>query len=150
MAKRAPFFPLSDGVPRVEDRRVIRGIVDVRRDGFRWNDAPNTEGHHKNPVESSCALASPGRVSTQDQGVYSGTCQRQSSCNFGILASQGPKPARLMIAASHVKADRPGARVRQEGGALDRTASRWIAFQQQSTLSDCRNSAPRLETCLGA
>ena len=47
MAKRAPFSLLSYGVPRVEDRRVSRGIVDVRRDGFRWNDAPNAEGRHK-------------------------------------------------------------------------------------------------------
>ena len=47
MGKRAPFFPISHGVPRVDDRRAIRGIVDVRRDGFRWNDAPNAEGRHK-------------------------------------------------------------------------------------------------------
>ena len=46
-AKIAPFFPLAHRVPPVEDRRVIRGIVDVIRDGFRWNDAPNAEGPHK-------------------------------------------------------------------------------------------------------
>ena len=47
MAKRAPFSPLSHRVPRLDDRRVIRGIVDVRRDGFRWSDAPNAQGPHK-------------------------------------------------------------------------------------------------------
>ena len=31
----------------MEDRRIIPGIVDVIRDGFRWNDAPNAEGPHK-------------------------------------------------------------------------------------------------------
>ena len=46
MAKRAP-FPLSHGVPRVDDRCVSRGIVAVIRDGFRWNDALNAEGRHK-------------------------------------------------------------------------------------------------------
>ena len=30
----------------MDDRRVIHGIVDVIRDGFRWNDAPNAEGPH--------------------------------------------------------------------------------------------------------
>ena len=34
--KESAVFPLSHRVPRVEDRRVSRGIVDVIRDGFRW------------------------------------------------------------------------------------------------------------------
>ncbi len=35
-----PYFPLSHGVPRVDDRRVISGIVFVIRNGLRWRDAP--------------------------------------------------------------------------------------------------------------
>ena len=31
MAKIAPFFPLFHGVPRVDDRRVISGIIYVLR-----------------------------------------------------------------------------------------------------------------------
>ena len=45
--KESAVFPLSHGVPPVEDRRVIRGIVDVIRDGFRWNDAPTQRGATK-------------------------------------------------------------------------------------------------------
>ena len=45
--KESAVFPLSHRVPRVEDRRVIRGIVAVIRNGFRWNDAPNAQGPHK-------------------------------------------------------------------------------------------------------
>ena len=45
--KESAVPPPSHRVPPVEDRRVIRGIVDVIRDGFRWNDAPNAEGPHK-------------------------------------------------------------------------------------------------------
>ena len=45
--KDSAVFPLSHGVTRVEDRRVIRGIVDVRRDGFQWKNAPNAEGPDK-------------------------------------------------------------------------------------------------------
>ena len=47
MAKRAPFFPRSHAVPRVDDRRVIPGMIDGIRDGLRWNNAPNADGPHK-------------------------------------------------------------------------------------------------------
>jgi transposase len=40
MRRIEPFFPLSHGVPRVDDRRVISGIVFVIRNGLRWRDAP--------------------------------------------------------------------------------------------------------------
>ena len=39
MRRIEPFFPLSHGVPRVDDRRVISGIVFVIRNGLRWRDA---------------------------------------------------------------------------------------------------------------
>ena len=42
-----PCFPLSHGVPRVDDRRVISGIVFVIRNGLRWRDAPSEYGPHK-------------------------------------------------------------------------------------------------------
>jgi putative transposase len=35
-----PYFPLSHGRPRVDDRRVISGIVQVIRNDLRWRDAP--------------------------------------------------------------------------------------------------------------
>ena len=47
MAKIAPFSPLSHGVPRVDDRRVISGIIYVIRYGLRWKDAPKAYGPHK-------------------------------------------------------------------------------------------------------
>ncbi len=37
-----PFFPKSHGKPRVDDRRVLSGIVFVNRNGLRWRDAPAT------------------------------------------------------------------------------------------------------------
>ena len=38
-----PYFPLAHGVPRVDDRRVVSGIIHVIRNGLRWRDAPATE-----------------------------------------------------------------------------------------------------------
>jgi putative transposase len=35
-----PYFPLSRGIARVDDRHVINGIIFVIRDGLRWRDAP--------------------------------------------------------------------------------------------------------------
>src|SRR5690349_19614769 len=47
MRRIRPQFPLSHGVPRVGDRRVISGIVFVIKGGLRWRDAPPGYGPHK-------------------------------------------------------------------------------------------------------
>ncbi|SHF30190.1 transposase, IS5 family [Ruegeria intermedia] len=47
MAKLAPFFPKSHGKPRVDDRRVLIGIIFINRNGLRWRDAPREYGPHK-------------------------------------------------------------------------------------------------------
>ena len=47
MARILPFFPLSHGMPRVDDRRVISGIIFVIRNGLRWRDVPASYGPHK-------------------------------------------------------------------------------------------------------
>lgn len=35
-----PYFPLFHGVPRVDDRLIISGIIFVIRKDLRWRDAP--------------------------------------------------------------------------------------------------------------
>ena len=47
MARISRYFPLSHGVPRVDDRRVVSGIVYVIRNGLQWKDAPKGYGPHK-------------------------------------------------------------------------------------------------------
>ncbi len=47
MARLRPYFPKSHGKPRVDDRRVLSGIVFVNRNGLRWCDAPKDYGPHK-------------------------------------------------------------------------------------------------------
>ena len=34
-----PYFPLSHGIARVDDRRVVSGIIYVIRGGLMWRDA---------------------------------------------------------------------------------------------------------------
>ena len=47
MRRIEPYFPLSHGVPRVDDRRIISGIIFVIRNGLRWRDAPAAYGPAK-------------------------------------------------------------------------------------------------------
>jgi transposase len=47
MARLQPFFPKSHGKPRVDDRRVLSGIIFINRNGLRWCDAPKEYGPHK-------------------------------------------------------------------------------------------------------
>jgi putative transposase len=47
MLKIEPYFPSSHGVPRVDDRRIISGIMFVTRNGLRWRDVPSEHRPHK-------------------------------------------------------------------------------------------------------
>ena len=47
MAKLEPFFPKPHGKPRVDDRRVLSGIIFINRNGLHWRDAPAEYGPHK-------------------------------------------------------------------------------------------------------
>lgn len=47
MRRIEPYFPLSHGTPRVDDRRIVSGIIFVIRNGLRWCDAPASYGPHK-------------------------------------------------------------------------------------------------------
>ena len=41
------YFPLSHGIARVDDRRIVSAIVFVIKNGLRWRDAPRAYGPHK-------------------------------------------------------------------------------------------------------
>ena len=47
MRRIEPHFPLSHGMPGVDDRRIISGIIFIIRNGLRWRDAPKECGPHK-------------------------------------------------------------------------------------------------------
>ena len=85
-----PFFPLSHGVPRVDDRRVVSGIIHVIRNGLRWRDAPQAYGPHKTLYNRF--------IRWSRMGVF-------DRIFAGLAAEEGP-PDRLMIDASHLKAHR--------------------------------------------
>ena len=45
-ARIKPYFPRSHGVARVDDRRVISGIIYVIKHGLQWKDTPREYGPH--------------------------------------------------------------------------------------------------------
>jgi putative transposase len=47
MRQIEPYFPLSHGVSRVDDRRIVSGIIFVIRNDLRWRDAPAEYGPEK-------------------------------------------------------------------------------------------------------
>lgn len=95
----APFFPGSPGMPRVDDRRVVSGILHVIRNGLRWRDAPEAYGPHKTLYNRF--------VRWSRLGVFNRI--------FAGLAGQAGEPDRLMIDATHLKAHRTAARLLQRG-----------------------------------
>ena len=42
-----PFFPKSRGKPRVDDRKVLSGIIFIQRNGLMWKHAPSAYGPPK-------------------------------------------------------------------------------------------------------
>jgi hypothetical protein len=58
-----PYFPLSHGVARVDDPRVISGIIYVIRNGLQWKDAPPCRSHKGRPeLKASCGLQRSGQA----------------------------------------------------------------------------------------
>ena len=57
-----PFFPKPRGIPRVDDRRVLSGIIFINRNGLRWRDAPAEHGPPQNAVQPVETLERDGRL----------------------------------------------------------------------------------------
>ena len=86
-----PFLPTDTrGVARVDDRRVVSGIVHVLKTGSRWVDAPSIYGPKKTLYNRYVRWAA--------KGIWSDI--------FHALASAGGPPEDVLIDISAVKAHR--------------------------------------------
>ena len=107
MARLQPYFPKSHGKPRVDDRRVLSGIVFVNRNGLRWRDAPAAYGPHKTLYNRWKRWS--------DAGVFVRMME-------GLSAAQ-PERRTVMIDATYLKAHRTasslGVKKGASGGAAD-------------------------------
>ncbi len=100
MARLEPYFPKSHGKPRVDDRRVLSGIIFVNRNWLRWRGAPREYGRHK-------ALYNRwkwwGRM-----GVFTRMMEG--------LSSAGAERKTVMIDAAYLKAHRTASSLRVKRG----------------------------------
>ena len=103
MARLKPFFPLSHGKPRVDDRRVLSGIIFINRNGLRWRDAPSDYGPPKTLYNRW--------VRWSRLGVFARI--------FTELAAEGREQDVLMIDSTHLKAHRTAASLRGKKGGQD-------------------------------
>ena len=94
-----PYFPLSHGIPRVDDLRVVSGIIHVIRNGLRWRDAPVDYGPHKTLYNRF--------VRWSRMGVFDRI--------FQALAEDAGAPDRVMIDSTHLKAHRTAASLLKKG-----------------------------------
>lgn len=99
MRRIEPYFPLSHGVPRVDDRLILSGIIYVLRNGLRWRDAPREYGPHKTIYNRF--------IRWSRLGVFNRILAE-------LIAKRG-KPEQLMIDATHLKAHRTAASLLKKG-----------------------------------
>ncbi len=97
-----PFFPLSHGVPRVDDRRVLSGIIFINRNGLRWRDAPAAYGPPKTLYNRW--------VRWSRMGVFARMLTE--------LSAEGRETGTLMIDATHLKAHRTASSLRAQKGGV--------------------------------
>lgn len=101
MARLRPFFPKSRGKPRVDDRKVLSGIIFINRNGLRWRDAPAVYGPPKTLYNRW--------VRWSRMGVFARMLLE--------LAAEGARTDTVMMDATHLKAHRTASSLRgQKGG----------------------------------
>jgi len=129
-ARLQPLLPDKPrGVPRVDDRRVISGIVHVLQSGCRWKDAPTIYGPPKTLYNRNVRWAA--------KGVWREV--------FETLAAAGGPPAEVLIDSTHVKAHRSAAGGKG-GRAARRSASAGAGATPRSTPSPTARD-DRLPSC---
>ncbi|GGJ43437.1 IS5 family transposase [Neoroseomonas lacus] len=99
MRRLSPHVPHSHGIARVDDRRVLSGIIYVIRHGLQWRDAPVAYGPHKTLYNRF--------VRWSRLGVFDRI--------FAALAAESGPPERLMIDSTHLKAHRTAASLLKKG-----------------------------------
>ena len=101
MAGLKPFFPKSHGKPRVDDRRVLNGIIFINRNELRCCDAPKEHGPPK--------TLNNRWKRWSDKEVFARMMDG--------LAAEAATPKTVMIDATYLKAHRTATSLRSKKGA---------------------------------
>ena len=103
MVRLRPFFPKSRGRVRVDDRRVLSGIIFINRNGLRWCDAPPEYGPPKTLYNRWKRWS--------DMGVFARIMTG--------LAAETPDNKTISIDATYLKAHRTASSLRLKKGGVD-------------------------------
>ena len=116
-ARIEPYLPTDvRGKKRVDDRRIVSGIVHVLRIGCRWKDCPTEYGPHTTVYNRFNRWA--------QRGVWEGL--------FRAFAQRGRSTATQMIDSTHIKAHRSASG--GKGGSRNRrSAAREASAIRRST-----------------
>lgn len=108
------------GKPRVDDRRVISGILFVLRTGCRWRDVP----------------AEYGPAKTVYNRYHRWSQRRVWQRIFARVAAAAPVPDELSLDSSHVKAHRSaqGRREGSKGGRGRKRLARRVAEERARSM----------------
>ena len=103
MKQLLPYFPKRHGVPRVDDRRVLSGIIFLNRNGLRWRDAPREYGPYKTLYNRWKRWS--------DMGVFARIMTG--------LAAEVPDNKTISIDATYLKVHRTASSLRSKKGGGD-------------------------------
>lgn len=121
-----PLLPKNTrGLKRVDDRRVLSGIVHVLKSGCRWSDCPSDYGPRKTIYNRFVRWA--------ERGIWEQI--------FAVLASSGGDAERLMIDSTIVKAHRSAGGAKGGPEPMLLVAAR-VDARPRSTPSRTRRVAP--------
>ena len=96
------YFPPSHGIRRVDDRKVLIGIIYVLKNGLRWVDAPQEYGPHKTLYNRF--------IRWSKMGVF--------DCILRALVRNRKAGEAIMIDSTHLKAHRTAASLLKKGHLL--------------------------------
>jgi transposase len=103
MGRLRPYFPMSRGRARVDDRGVLSGIIFINRNGLRWRDAPKKYGPHKTLYNRWKRWG--------DMGVFGQIMEG--------LAAKAPDNKTITIDATYLKEHRTASSLRVKKGGVD-------------------------------
>ena len=114
MERLRPLFPKPRGRARVDDRRVLSGVILVNRSGLRWRDASAAYGPPKTLYNRWLRWSR--------MGVFARMLME--------LAAQGRQTETVMTDATHLKAHRTASSLRGQKGAVATSAVVSLAAQR--------------------
>ena len=103
MRRLRTYFPMSRGRARVDERRVLRGIIFINRNGLRWCDAP------KEYVPQKTLYNRWKRWS--DMGVFARIMEG--------IAAKAPDNKTISIDATYLKAHHTASSLEVKKGGVD-------------------------------